>query len=284
MSITGKRRPAEGAAVAQDVPLIIAVHGGTYTSEYFDIPGHSLLDHAAGLGIPIVAIDRPGYRGSTPVGASDSIILKNAEVLDQVIAELWEAWGQGTSGVFLIGHSIGGAVVTAIAAGNPSWPLLGIAISGCLLEVPAAAREGFNALPNIVMIDLPTPMKDGVMFGPAVRLDYKHAKSTVATFRRAGVVILAGTDSNDDLTAPCQIAHGESLHEELERMVDAGLAPAEALRGATSLAADTFGLTDRGVIAPGRRADLVLVDGDPTRDISATRNIRGVWIGGCRVK
>ncbi len=35
MSITGKRRPAEGAAVAQDVPLIIAVHGGTYTSEYF---------------------------------------------------------------------------------------------------------------------------------------------------------------------------------------------------------------------------------------------------------
>ena len=119
MSITGKRRPAEGAAVAQDVPLIIAVHGGTYTSEYFDIPGHSLLDHAAGLGIPIVAIDRPGYRVSTPVGASDSIILKNAEVLDQVIAELWEAWGQGTSGVFLIGHSIGGAVVTAIAAGNP---------------------------------------------------------------------------------------------------------------------------------------------------------------------
>ena len=51
--------------------------------------------------------------------------------------------------------------------------------------------------------------------------------------------------------------------------MDAGLAPAEALRGATSLAADTFGLTDRGVIALGHRADLVLVDGDPTRDISA---------------
>ena len=67
-------------------------------------------------------------------------------------------------------------------------------------------------------------------------------------------------------------------------MVDAGLTPAEAVRGATSLAAAAFGLTDRGVIAPGRRADLVLVDGDPTRDISATRNIRGVWIGGGRVK
>ena len=66
--------------MAGDVPLIIAVHGGTYTSEYFDIPGHSLLDQAAALGIPIVAVDRPGYRGSSPVEQSDSIILKNAEV------------------------------------------------------------------------------------------------------------------------------------------------------------------------------------------------------------
>lgn len=121
-------------------------------------------------------------------------------------------------------------------------------------------------------------------FVPAVRLNYRHAKSTVAAFHRAGVVILAGTDANDDLTAPCQVPHGESLHEELERLVDAGLTPCEALRGATSLAADTFGLADRGVVASGRRADFVLVDGDPTSAISATRNIRGVWIGGSRVR
>lgn len=166
MTITGKRRPLEGPAGAQDVPLIIAIHGGTYTSEYFDIPGYSLLDRSAAQGIPIAAIDRPGYRGSTAVAAGESLILQNAEVLDQVIAELWQAWGEGTSGVFLIGHSIGGAIVTAIAANQPSWPLLGIALSGCLLAVPAEARNGFNALPDIEMIDLPTPMKDGVMFGP----------------------------------------------------------------------------------------------------------------------
>ncbi|HEV2637409.1 MAG TPA: alpha/beta hydrolase [Actinocrinis sp.] len=164
-TVTGKRRPAEKPA-AQDVPLVIAVHGGTYTSDYFDIPGYSLLDRAEALGIPIVAVDRPAYGGSTPVEPADSIILKNAEVLDHVIAELWQKWGAGTSGVFLIGHSIGGAVVTAIAAGQPDWPLLGIAVSGCLLQVPAEARDGFNALPDILMIDLPSPMKDGVMFGP----------------------------------------------------------------------------------------------------------------------
>jgi imidazolonepropionase-like amidohydrolase len=121
-------------------------------------------------------------------------------------------------------------------------------------------------------------------FVPATRLNYAHAIATVGTFHRAGQVILAGTDSNDDLSAPRQVPHGESLHEELQRLVDAGLAPVEALRGATCLAAEVFSLTDRGVIAPGRRADLLLVDGDPTTDISATRNIRGVWIGGSRVR
>jgi hypothetical protein len=46
-----------------------------------------------------------------------------------------------------------------------------------------------------------------------------------------------------------------------------------------TLSADCFGLTDRGRIAPGLRADLLLVDGDPTSDITATRDIRAVWRG-----
>lgn len=128
------------------------------------------------------------------------------------------------------------------------------------------------------------PMRIVGRLMPSMRLQYAHAESTVSTFHRAGMVVLVGTDSNDNAAAPHQIPHGESLHEELERLVRAGLTPVEALQGATTHAAETFGLTDRGVIAPDRRADLVLVDGDPTADISATRNIRGVWIGGTRVK
>jgi imidazolonepropionase-like amidohydrolase len=98
---------------------------------------------------------------------------------------------------------------------------------------------------------------------------------TVRKLKAAGVTILAGTDAVNPGTA-----HGASIHRELELLVAAGLSPAEALAAATAVPAATFGLADRGRIAPGLRADLVLVDGDPTADIKATRAIVGVWTRG----
>lgn len=165
MRFSGRKRLPD-APVRADTPLVIAVPGGTYTSIYFDVPGYSLLDRATAVGVPIFAIDRPGYRGSTPVSPGESIILANTEVLDQLVAELWDQHGDGASGVVLIGHSIGGAVVTAMAARQPSWPLLGIAVSGCLLQVPGESRAAWDALPEAEMVELPSPMKDFVMFGP----------------------------------------------------------------------------------------------------------------------
>lgn len=72
-------------------------------------------------------------------------------------------------------------------------------------------------------------------------------------------------------------SHGASVHRERELLVRSGLTPQEALAAATSVPASAFRLDDRGVIAPGKRADLVLVKGDPTRDIMATRDIVSVW-------
>jgi imidazolonepropionase-like amidohydrolase len=72
------------------------------------------------------------------------------------------------------------------------------------------------------------------------------------------------------------------MHRELLLLTEAGLSAEEALAAATSVPARHFGLTDRGRIAPGLRADLVLVDGDPTRDITATRAIADVWRRGVR--
>jgi imidazolonepropionase-like amidohydrolase len=102
-----------------------------------------------------------------------------------------------------------------------------------------------------------------------------HAFAAVRELKAAGVPILAGSDAPNPGTA-----HGSSMHRELELLVQAGLSPTEALAAATSVPAKTFGLDDRGRIAPGLRADLVLVQGNPTQDITASRDILRVWKGG----
>lgn len=102
-----------------------------------------------------------------------------------------------------------------------------------------------------------------------------HALANVAALRRAGVPILAGSDSGNPGTA-----YGASLLGELSLLVRAGLSPTEALNAATALPASRFSLADRGRLAPGLRADLVLVDGDPTVEVAATRNIVTVWKNG----
>ncbi|MEE4592618.1 amidohydrolase family protein [Streptomyces sp. DSM 41524] len=111
---------------------------------------------------------------------------------------------------------------------------------------------------------------------------FTHALASVARLHRAGVPVLAGTDTNYRPDRACPVVHGASLHTELALLVEAGLTPAEALTAATSAPATHFGLSDRGVIAPGRRADLVLVEGDPTKDITRTRSIEAIWRGGVR--
>jgi len=83
----------------------------------------------------------------------------------------------------------------------------------------------------------------------------------------AGVTIIPGTDA----------LAGYTLHHELELYARAGIAPAEVLRMATWTPALVMGMNkDRGVIAPGKLADMILVDGDPTKNIRDINNITTV--------
>jgi imidazolonepropionase-like amidohydrolase len=101
---------------------------------------------------------------------------------------------------------------------------------------------------------------------------FANAQESVRELKARHVPILAGTDAPNPGTG-----HGASMHGELALLVAAGLTPAEALAAGTSVPAHAFHLEDRGEIAPGKRADLLLVKGDPTTDILATRNIVTVW-------
>ncbi|HKV38463.1 MAG TPA: amidohydrolase family protein [Blastocatellia bacterium] len=121
-------------------------------------------------------------------------------------------------------------------------------------------------------------LTSGFPLRPGITYDYPGAEEAIRQLKAAHVPILAGTDSGNPGTM-----HGASLHRELELLVHAGLTPSEALAAATSVPAAQFHLPDRGRISVGLRADLLLVKGDPTVDIKATRNIVGVWKLGVRL-
>jgi hypothetical protein len=95
---------------------------------------------------------------------------------------------------------------------------------------------------------------------------------------------LAGTDAVGVINANISVPFGLSLHFELENLVEAGLTTVEALRAATELAAQHHRLADRGKIAPGMRADLILLNSDPLANITNTRDIAKVWVGGIEYK
>lgn len=116
---------------------------------------------------------------------------------------------------------------------------------------------------------------------PEVREEAQRRRENVLenirTCLQAGVTLVAGTDAGNPATF-----HGLSLRRELALYVEAGLSPLEALRTATGESATAMGWGDRGRIDAGRRADLVIVRGDPTREISALREIESVYLYGER--
>ena len=97
----------------------------------------------------------------------------------------------------------------------------------------------------------------------------------VKALHDGGARLLVGSDAGIEVVAP-----GSSLHDELQEFVAAGLTPYQTLRLATVGAAEFFGRTDFGTIAPGARADLILIAANPLQDIRRTRDIGGVVIAG----
>lgn len=101
---------------------------------------------------------------------------------------------------------------------------------------------------------------------------FPRAKATVSKAIERGVKIACGTD------APA-IPHGRNA-KELVALVDRGMTPIQAVRAATTVAADLIDVTDRGRLAEGLLADVIAVEGDVLSDITATERVRFVMKGG----
>ncbi|AQS89330.1 amidohydrolase family protein [Neoasaia chiangmaiensis] len=114
---------------------------------------------------------------------------------------------------------------------------------------------------------------------PASRHALSINQHNLLILHKAGIHIGFGTDSG---AAPTRIP-GFAEHRELALTVAAGLTPMQAITLATGNAAALLQLSDRGLIAPGKRADLLIVRGAPDQDITAINHIDQVWQRGMKV-
>lgn len=121
---------------------------------------------------------------------------------------------------------------------------------------------------------VPTLLITSLISGPDGELYLKHARANLALAYASGVRIVAGTDS----TVGAMPA--TSLHDELRYMVDAGMSEQDVVCAATSNAAELLGLSERGVIAEGKRADALLLRSNPLEQIENTTDIDLVFHNG----
>jgi imidazolonepropionase-like amidohydrolase len=106
------------------------------------------------------------------------------------------------------------------------------------------------------------------------RQRYSILQRSLARLNAAGAKIVLGADTGLE-----DHPFGFAEQLELQAMVEAGLTPAQAMVAATSRAAEFLGLRDRGAIAPGKRADFLVLDANPLDDITNTRRISRIVIG-----
>ena len=133
--------------------------------------------------------------------------------------------------------------------------------------VPEAVRRNWAHL-----LDSETARELQSILRPIPPLELENVRLA----NKAGVVLLAATDVDIPMGVP-----GLSLHEELVRLVEAGLTPLEALQAATLNPARVLGLADSlGRIEPGKLADLVLLDANPLENIRNTQKIGAVVADG----
>ncbi len=146
------------------------------------------------------------------------------------------------------------------------------------------ATEGEPSLKGVPLADRVSELIRGFWKGgdaiPAQAKAYfaHHERFSKALVRR--IVELGGrVGAGSDIPNP-YVTPGGALHQELELLVEAGLTPLQAIRTATGGAGEILGRGDLGVLAPGREADLIVVAGNPAREIRATRDVRWVVRGG----
>ena len=157
-----------------------------------------------------------------------------------------------------------------VAAGRASALERSLVLQSAPAELVEGTRK-FLQSPNLVAMR--------AKLAAAYPKSFEVGKQNLRRASAAGVMLVAGSNAGSFL-----VFHGPAIHRELQLWVEAGIPPADALQAATYNAARLLRAGDRiGLVAEGHDADLLLVDGNPLQDISATERISLVIFKGERV-
>ena len=197
------------------------------------------------------------------------------------------------AGVDMIAHSVrdkelDDETIALMKARNvPYCPTLTREISTFVYEsTPAFFTDPFflKEADRDVMTQLQEPARQKAMASSATAQRYKAgleiAKRNLKKASDAGVLIVMGTDSGP---SPERF-QGFFEHLEMSMMAEAGMTPADVVRASTLNGARALGRNDIGGLTPGMWADFVVLTQNPAKDISATRSIKSVWIGGVELR
>jgi len=246
------RTPEEARKAVHDLKAkgvdFIKVHNALPPEAFF-----ALMDEARKEHVP-VAVHLP--KGVSSAEASDAGVasLEHIETINE--SALWRKGATAKTVEQAVDENLGpaGQELFQLFAKNGTW----------YVPTLVAYERGF-----VLWSNDPESLKP--------RLDvHERQIELVRMMHKTGVQIMAGSDFSDWATVP-----GVDLHNELALLVEAGFSPLEALQAATLNPAKFLGRTDTyGTIEVGRVADLVLLDMNPLEDISHTRKIHAVVLGG----
>lgn len=259
----------------------IKVHPGL-TADEFEAIGNTAME----LGMP--------FAGHVPVaaGLERALQLNMASIdhLDGYFAALLPADSDGAGGYggffdVLLADKIDAGRIPDIAratAESGTWNVpTEVLIEDRINAVSVAelrARPGMQFMPRDT-VDRWVAAKEALLaehdFDPEVAaLAIELRRRLILELHKAGAGLLLGADSPQVFNVP-----GFSLHDELDLLVAAGLTPYEALRTGTASVAEFLG-SNTGIVAVGRRADLVLLDANPLADVRHAQRIHGVALRG----
>jgi imidazolonepropionase-like amidohydrolase len=226
----------------------IKVHNGLAPEAFFALMDESRREH-----IP-VAVHLPKNVSSAEASDAGAASLEHIETVNE--SALWRKGATAKTVEQAVDENLGpaGQELFQHLAKNGTW----------YVPTLVAYERGF-----VLWSNDPADLK------PRMNVEEKQVE-LVAMMHRAGVPIMAGSDFSDWALVP-----GVDLHNELALLVEAGFSPLEALQAATLNPAKFLGKTETfGTIQVGRVADLVLLDMNPLEDISHTRKINAIVLGG----